>query len=164
MPRTLPPRGRVIALSASVLLALGVPACGEDNDNSDEPGSTSTQAAVGGSEREQARAAVENLYSAIRDGDAQQVCDSLTTAGQKQVAAGGLGGKSDTCADAFQKFLDAAERQGGLNLTLKAKVEKVRIDGDKAVATVSFGGPGRTGPVPLVRQGGEWKVDQAGAQ
>lgn len=161
MPRTLPSRGRVPALSVSILLALSLAACGGDDAGSTSTGTQATAPASGGSERERARAAVESLYSAIRDGDAEEVCDSLTEAGQRQVAAGGLGGKSDSCADAFQKFLDAAERQGGLNLTLKAKVEKVRVDGDKAVATVSFGGPGRTGPVPLVKQGGEWKVDQA---
>jgi ketosteroid isomerase-like protein len=143
-----------LALTVSALLAVGAAGCGDSDD-----GDGNQQA--GGSEQAQARAAVEGLYAAIADGDAEAVCDSLTDAGQKQVAGGGLGGKSASCADAFQKFLDAAERQGGLDLTLKAKVRKVTVKGDRGTATVSFGG-NRTGAVPLAKQDGEWRIEQAG--
>jgi hypothetical protein len=142
-----------VALVATATLALGAAACG----SSDDDGSSS------GSEKEQARATVENLYAAIKDNDAEKVCEQLNEDAQKQLAAGGLGAKSSSCAEAFQKFLDEAEKAGGLNLTLKAKVESVKVTGDKAVAKVSFGGKGRTGEIPLEKVDGEWKLEAAGA-
>jgi hypothetical protein len=145
---------RAVALAAAATLLLGVAACGSSDDDS---------SSGGGSDQEQAQATVENLYAAIKDGDADKVCEQLNDDAQAQLAAGGLGAKSESCADAFQKFLDEAEKAGGLNLTLKAKVESVKVTGDKAVAKVSFGGKGRTGEVPLEKVDGEWKLEAAGA-
>lgn len=145
---------RAVALATAATLALGAAACGGSDDDS---------SASGGSDQEQARATVENLYAAIADGDAGKVCDQLNEDAQKQLTAGGLGTKSKTCAEAFQKFLDASEKAGGLNLTLKAKVKSVEVTGDKAVAKVSFGGKGRNGEIPLEKVDGEWKLEAAGA-
>jgi len=74
----------------------------------------------------------------------------------------GLGGKSDSCAKSFQTFLDQADKSGGLNLTLKAKVKSVKVTGDEAVASVTFG-KGRDGKIPLSKTDGQWKLDAAGA-
>lgn len=145
---------RAAALATAATLALGVVACGGGDDDSSNSG---------GSDQEQARATVEELYAAIGDGDADRVCEQLNEAAQKQLAAGGLGSKSESCASAFQKFLDEAEKAGGLNLTLKAKVKSVEVTGDTAVAKVSFGGKGRNGEIPLEKVDGEWKLEAAGA-
>ncbi|HYI99607.1 MAG TPA: nuclear transport factor 2 family protein [Thermoleophilaceae bacterium] len=153
---------RLLALLATAVLALGAVACGDSDD--DGGGSASESAtAGGGSDEQQARATVESLYAAIRDSDAEGVCATMTEPAQKQVAQGAIGtGKGGTCTDGFQRFLDAAERAGGLNLTLKAKVQRVKVDGDKAVARVTFG-KARAGNIPLVKVDDEWKLDQAGA-
>lgn len=152
---------RPLALAAAVLLAFGAAACG-DSDDGDEGGATSRSAAGGGADEQQARATVESLYAAIRDGDAEGVCATMTEPAQKQIAQGAIGtGEGDTCADGFQQFLDAAEKAGGLNLTLKAKVQSVKVDGDKAVARITFG-KARAGNIPLVKVDDEWKLDQAG--
>jgi hypothetical protein len=143
---------RALAATTVAALALGAAACGGSDDDSS-----------GGSDQEQAQATVENLYSAIRAGDAEKVCEQLNEDAQKQLTAGGLGTKSESCAEAFQKFLDKAEKAGGLNLTLKAKVKSVRVTGDKAVAKVSFGGQGRDGEIPLEKVDGKWKLEAAGA-
>ena len=145
---------RAGALAAAVALTLGATACGgsDDGDGGD-----------GGDDRQQARATVENLYAAIADNDAEKVCDQLNEAAQQQLAQGGLGKESDSCAQSFQSFLDQAKERGGLNLTLKAKVESVEVDGDTAVAKVSFGAKGRNGEIPLEKVDGEWKLEAAGA-
>jgi ketosteroid isomerase-like protein len=159
-PRRAP---RLLALAATVLLALGAVACGDSDDDGDGGGASQSSAASGGSDEQQARATVESLYAAMRDGDAEGVCATMTDPAQKQVAQGAIGtGKASTCAEGFQHFLDAAERAGGLNLTLKAKVQNVKVNGDKAVARVTFGKQ-RAGNVPLVKVDDEWKLDQAGA-
>ena len=143
--------------SPPATLALGAAACGDSGD--DDSGSS---AGNGGTDQQQARTTVENLYAAIADGDAEKVCDQLNEAAQKQLAAGGLGEKSGSCADSFQAFLDQADKAGGLNLTLKAKVESVKVTGDTAVAKVSFG-KSRNGEVPLQKIDGQWKLEAAGA-
>jgi hypothetical protein len=117
----------------------------------------------GESDEQQARATVERLYAAIADGDAAKVCAQLNEKAQRQLEQGGLGGKSGSCVDSFQQFLDEAEKAGGLNLTLKAKVKSVKVSGDTAVAKVSFGGGGRNGDIPLEKVDGEWKLEAAGA-
>jgi len=146
---------RAVALATAATLALGASACG----SSDDDGSSG-----GGSDQEQARATVESLYAGIKDGDAEKVCDQLNDAAQKQIQEGGLSGsKSDSCAASFQKFLDKAEKAGGLNLTLKAKVTSVKVTGDKAVALVNFGNKASNGKIPLEKVDGEWKLAAAGA-
>lgn len=158
-----PHRGRrLLVLAATALLAFGVAACG-DSDDDDGGAGQGAAAGGGGSDEQQARATVESLYAAIREGDAEGVCETMTAPAQKQVAQGAIGtGGGGTCADGFQRFLDAAERAGGLNLTLKAKVGRVKVEGDKAVARVTFG-KARAGDIPLVKVDDEWKLDQAGA-
>jgi hypothetical protein len=151
---------RLSALAVAATLALGATACGDSDDDGANGGNGGSVA--GDSEEQRARATVDALYSAIGDGDAEGVCDQLAESAQKQVAAGGLGGKSDSCGDSFQKFLDQAEKRGGLNLTLEAKVKSVEVKGDQAVAKVSFG-KGRNGEIPLTKVDGEWKLDAVGA-
>jgi ketosteroid isomerase-like protein len=145
---------RAVALVTAATLALGAAACGGSDDDS---------SGGGGSDQEQARATVENLYAALRDGDAEKVCEQMNEAAQKQIEQGGQADKGDSCAESFQKFLDSAEKSGGLNLVLKAKIKSVKVKGDTAVATVSFGGKGRSGEIPLEKVDGEWKLEAAGA-
>lgn len=150
IPSSPPSRPPLAALAATFVLALGATACGGSDDD-------------GGSDEQQARATVERLYAAIADGDAEGVCAQLNEQAQKQLEQGGLGGKSGSCVDSFQQFLDEAEKAGGLDLTLKAEVRSVEVTGDTAVAKVSFGGGGRNGEIPLEKVDGEWKLEAAGA-
>lgn len=149
---------RLLALAATALLALGAASCGDSDDDNGGGGGSSQS----GGDEQQARATVESLYAAIRAGDAKGVCATMTEPAKEQVAKGAIGtGSGGTCADGFQRFLDAAEKAGGLNLTLKAKVASVKVDGDKATARVTFG-KARAGNIPLVKVDDEWKLDQAG--
>jgi ketosteroid isomerase-like protein len=149
----------VAALAACLALAFAV-GCGSDDGSA----GNDTATATAGDDRQQARATVERLYAAIADGDAEGVCAELNERAQQQIAAGGLGSKSGSCAESFQGFLDRAEKAGGLNLTLKAKVRAVRVDGDAAVAKVRFGSSAQDGEIPLSRVDGEWKLDAVGAR
>jgi hypothetical protein len=150
-------RQLLLALGAGSALAVGIVACGDSDD-----GAGSSPTASGGSDRQQARAAVEQLYTAMNDGDAEGVCAQLSKAAQKQIAAGGLGKKADSCSGSFQKFLDQADAAGGLDLVKQAKVKQVKVTGRKAVAKVSFRDRA-SGDVPLVKEDGEWKLEAVGA-
>ena len=72
---------RAAALATAATLALGAAACGSSSDDD--------SSSSGGSDQEQARATVETLNAAIKDGDAGKVCDQLNEDAQKQLAAGG---------------------------------------------------------------------------
>lgn len=146
-------RLRAATLATAAALALGAAACGGSDDGG----------GADASDEQQARATVQRLYDAIADGDAEKVCEQLNEDAQRQLTQGGLGTKTRSCADSFQKFLDQAEEAGGLNLTLKAKIKSVEVTGDSAVAKVSFGGGGGNGDIPLEKVDGEWKLEAAGA-
>ena len=149
--RSLPLRP-LATFATALALGLGAAACGGSDDDGG-----------GASDEQQARATVERLYAAIADGDAERVCAQLNEKAQRQLEQGGLGGRSGSCVDSFQQFLDEAEKAGGLDLTLKAKVRSVEVTGDTGVAKVSFGGGGRIGEIPLEKVDGEWKLEAAGA-
>lgn len=142
---------RALALATATTLALGAAACGgSDDDNS-------------GSDEQQARERVESLYAALRARDAAKACEQLTEAGQKQLEQGGRTPRGDSCAESFQRYLDRGTKEGGLSLALKAKIKSVEVDGDTAVAKVSFGDKGPSGDVGLEKVDGEWKVSAAGS-
>jgi hypothetical protein len=159
---------RPLTLVALLTLALSIAACGDSDDgdstNGEQSGGADTTATSsgGGSERDRARASVEALYDAMADTDAEGVCAQLSASAQKQIAEGGLGGKGKTCAAGFQQFLDAAAKQGGLRLTLKAEVESVKVKGDKGTAHVTFGNEAQ-GDIPLVKEDGEWRLEATSA-
>jgi hypothetical protein len=133
-----------------VLLALAAPACGPAEDEITGP-----EVAV--------KATVERLYDAIRIDNSEAACETMTEEVQAEVTAGALGtGKGGTCVDAFQRFLDAVERQGQLPLMLRARLESVDVTGTTAMAGVRFD-EDRVGAIPLAKENGEWKVDRARA-
>jgi ABC-type phosphate/phosphonate transport system substrate-binding protein len=145
---------RLLALTALSVLALGLASCGGSDDDSDS-GKSADEVAV--------TETVESLYDAMRASDPAGVCRVLDTQAQKQISAGALSSKkTKTCEEGFQGFFDAAEKAGGLNLTLKAKVRGVKVNGDKATVTVTFGGA-RAGKIPLSKVDGVWKLSAVGA-
>lgn len=152
------PSLRAAAIAAAAL-ALAASGCGSDDDGGGD-GATDRQS--GSSEQQSAREAVERLYEAMADGDAAGVCEELAPAAQKEIARGGLGTKANTCPEGFQGYLDAAEKAGGLDMVLKAKVARVKVDGDTAVARVTFGRDSASGDVPLVKTDEGWKLRAVG--
>jgi hypothetical protein len=149
MSSLLPTSRRAAALLATALLALTAASCGDDSGDGGQSGG----------DEQQVRSAVDGLYDALGDYDAEAVCERMTPAAQKQLAQGGIGTKASedaTCAESFGKFLALAKKSGGLKRTLTAKVGKVEVEGDKATVTVAFGA--QKGPLPLEKIDGEWKV------
>lgn len=150
-----------LLLLLAMIAALALGACGGDSDDSTQP--QSGREADGGSESDRVRATVDGLYDAMGDRDAEGVCDQLNEAAQEQVAKGGLpGSEGTTCVEGFQAFFEAAEEAGGLDTPDNAEVVDVKVDGDRATATVKFG-PGQRGKIPLVKVDGEWKLEAVGA-
>jgi hypothetical protein len=134
------PARPLLWLVACLALALPVGACGGG----------------GGSDEDDVKDAVNGVYGALADEDEEQVCDSLSKQGKEQVTeSGGRAGKRVTCESILRlgfvvtgdTFKDARD----------AKVTDVQVDGDQATATVEY--KRKTGDVSLVKEDGEWKLD-----
>ena len=63
-----------------------------------------------------------------------------------------------TCEKATGLLLRRARQSGGLKRSLRARVVGVNVEGDRATASVRFGGKGPISSVPLVKEDGEWKL------
>lgn len=61
------------------------------------------------------------------------------------------------CEGAVDLLVLRSERFGGLKRAKQAEVIGVNAEGDRAMATIRFGGGALTS-VPMVREGGEWKL------
>jgi hypothetical protein len=96
--------------------------------------------------------AVEDLESAANKSDQGKICRELiSSAFRAKLSAHGA---CTTVVDGAVKDADS------VGMT----VDQVRIDGDKATARVTFetGKKDRTGTIPLVREGGRWRIDTLG--
>jgi hypothetical protein len=126
-------------LFACLALALPFGACGGD----------------GGSDENAVKDAVNGLNGALADEDEEKVCDSLSKQGKEQVTeSGGRAGKRVTCESILRLGFAFTDTFKGAR---DAKVTDVQVDGNEATATVEF--KRKTGDVSLVKEDGEWKLD-----
>ena len=133
------PASRSLAvLCATVALA----GCGGDGDKSRD------EAKVKGT--------VDGLYDAFAAKDARKVCASLTEARQREIERQArIGGRGrGNCARTLSFALAfLGDQLKGLK---SAKVTDVRVDGDKATATVDY--RGKKGDLGLAKKDGDWLV------
>lgn len=188
-------RGRSHALLVLTVgvLALGISACGDSDDEpsqsqgsnggaaengaaaaaeqngdangsaSPEPGDASSpdsdpqSSGEGQTDEEAATDVVDGIYSAMAKADAKAICEVMSPQAKRQMLArlpdpktGAGAGSERTCEEGMNTSLGK-----GTGDKIKAKTTKVKITGDSAIATVSFG-RGSTGKIPLVKQNGQW--------
>lgn len=129
-----------LALTATLVLGVVVAGCG------------------GGSDEDEAKATVTQFFTAIAKQDAAKLCDDLLTKDFIQQSTGATGDQAGKeCRSQF-KSLRAA------NIKL-AKVNKVKIDGDKATVTATVEAQGQSRPqvFRLKKEGGDWRLAGGGA-
>jgi hypothetical protein len=91
------------------------------------------------------------------------VCDLMSEEAKRQTIvyakrSAGLADVEWTCEKATGLLLRRASQTGGLKRSLRAKIVGVNVEGDRATASVRFGGKGPISTVPLVKEDGEWKL------
>jgi hypothetical protein len=91
------------------------------------------------------------------------VCDLMSEEAKRQTIvyakrSAGLADVEWTCEKATGLLLRRASQTGGLKRSLRAKIVGVNVEGDRATASVRFGGKGPISSVPLVKEDGEWKL------
>ena len=91
------------------------------------------------------------------------VCDLMSEKAKQQTIvyaerSAGLADVDWTCEKATGLLLRRAQQSGGLKKSLRAQIVGVNVEGDRATASVRFGGKGPISTVPLVKEDGEWKL------
>ncbi|MDP9133626.1 MAG: hypothetical protein M3N56_02230 [Actinomycetota bacterium] len=91
------------------------------------------------------------------------VCDLMSEEAKRQTIvyakrSAGLADVDWTCEKATGLLLRRAQQSGGLKKSLRAEIVGVNVEGDRATASVRFGGKGPISTVPLVKEDGEWKL------
>lgn len=134
----------------SALVTVSVAGCGSDT------GSTDKQ-----SDSQQITAVAKQYETALRDGDWERACDSLSRRANAEVASAAvpLGAKGSGCAAAFA----AIDKVPGNDLQRidpdKARVADIKINGDRATAKVTPTFDNSDPAARFVREGGDWKID-----
>ena len=162
---------RAAALIALLVLVLGTVGCGDDSQadgDSDGSGKSGAKALKSDydpkpfSNKMKARIQVHDFYAYMGYYNAPYLCDEFTDQARKQIASGALGvvppnGKR-TCEAVFETMFDRSRRNGDpLKRGMMIEVEKVEVDGQRAVATIDFGGA-QSGRVPAVKRNGRWEL------
>jgi hypothetical protein len=91
------------------------------------------------------------------------VCDVMSAQAKRQTVeyarrSAGLADVKWTCENATGLLLRRAQQSGGLQRTLRVKIVGVNADGDRATASVRFGGKGPISSISLVKEDGDWKL------
>ena len=95
---------------------------------------------------------VESFYSALGDGDAEEICSLLSNSAAESAAE-----DEETCEAGVQKGIDSGAAEEALGAADEVEVGEVKEDGDTAEVTVTFGE--EEAQVPLVKEDGEWRID-----
>jgi hypothetical protein len=108
----------------------------------------------GQSDEDQIRATLTDYYTAFATGDTDSACADLASEVQQRFAKGS---GTEDCPSAIAKARLRPQVRRYTARFKDAEVVSVKIAGDRAVAKVRA--IGTTQPIPLRREGKEWKID-----
>ena len=124
-------RRAATAIVVAVLAVAGLTACGNDDE-------------------EQVKSTVQDFVSAVNDRDFDKVCDLFTETTRTQLERGGR-----KCPQALSSSVTQKRRN------VKATVQEVKVDGDKASATATIDSDGKKltdQKLDLEKEDGDWKI------
>lgn len=134
------------ACALALVLAAAVGACGSSG---------------GGDDDTKVKSTVNGLYDAFAAKDEKKICSSLSDAQKKQITKStAKSGKKQSCEQVMSFALAFLGDQ--LKTAKDAKVTAVKVDGDKATATVEY--KGKKGKLGLSKDGDNWLVSDFNLQ
>ena len=105
----------------------------------------------------------DTLDTAAGNESLTRVCDLMSEQAKRQTIvyakrSAGLADVDWNCENATGLLLRRARQTGGLKRSLRAEIVGVNVEGDRATASVRFGGKGPISTIPLVKEDGDWKL------
>jgi hypothetical protein len=171
------PTARAITLVVLLAVALCMVACGSDNDDDaseggggnpaaqSQAGGEDTQRSEGGStaggaqsadttgQEDQVHAAYTKYIQTFYSRNPENICNLISQEAQQAWAR--------PPATSCQQGVKALFASGATLSPLKPKIANITIKGNKATVSTTKAGK-RTGPGPLIKENGQWKVDAGG--
>lgn len=105
----------------------------------------------------------DTLDAATDDQRLANICDLMSEQAKQQTIvyakrSAGLGDVEWTCENATALLLRRARQTGGIKRSLRAEIVGVNVEGDRATASIRFGGKGPITAIPMVKENGSWKL------
>jgi len=132
---------RPLAAVAAAVAALGLAACGSDDE---------------GAVKER----VNGVYDAFAAKDGKKVCSSLNEEAKKSLTQGASQGKKQSCEDVMKFVFGIAGKE--LQGIGDAKVSKVDLKGDKGTVTIKY--KGKSEKIGVAKSDGEWLISDLDMQ
>jgi hypothetical protein len=111
-------------------------------------------AGCGDSDKDKAKSAVESYLNAVTKGDGDKACSLITEQTKKNIEKGGR-----KCGETISALNKGPGRQV-LQAFKDAKVENVKVNGDRATADIKV--KSLTQKTNLRKEDGKWKLDSTG--
>jgi hypothetical protein len=153
------------ASAAALAVAVGVSACGDSTDSSDQGNAAAARGQGGGggsaADRKEAAAVMPYLRNRFNAGDGKSFCTRVTAAGKREIREYGLtlqGYNVHTCEAIVSKYGHQYVIRG---VTQKpVRVRNLKLDNDKAVVTITGGLAGirSIAKYKLAKDAGKWKL------
>ncbi len=111
----------------------------------------------GKSDEDKVKETVNSYIDALSAGDGDKACGLVSESAAKQIKTQS---KAKDCATAIESFTKSSEGAAVRSAFKAAKVEKIKVDGKKATATIRVAS--QTAPLPLEKDGDNWKLSSVG--
>ena len=114
-------------------------------------------AGCGKSDDEKVKETATQYLKALSTGDGDKACGLVSAGAANQIKTQS---KAKDCASAIESFTKSADGAAVMKAFKAAKVEKVQVKGKKATATIKVAN--QTAPLPLEKNGDDWKLSSVG--
>jgi len=106
------------------------------------------------------KGAASGYFKALESGDYSAACDKIANT-SKQKLEKAAGGKK--CPDALSIGLKSSQGSSALKTLKDAKIGEPTLKGDRGTVPVTVKALGTALPIPVVKEGGSWKVESSAA-
>jgi hypothetical protein len=114
-------------------------------------------AGCGKSDEDKVKETVTSYIDALSNGDGAKACGLVSASAANQIKTQS---KAKDCASAIESFTKSSDGAAVKQAFKAAKVEKVKVKGKKATATIKVAN--QTAPLPLEKNGSDWKLSSVG--
>jgi hypothetical protein len=106
------------------------------------------------------KGAASAYFKALQSGDYGAACDKIASTSKQKLQAAA---KGKSCPDALAVGLKSAQGSNALKTLKDATFGEPTIKGDRGTVPVKVKALGTSLPIPVVKEGGAWKVESSAA-